>query len=85
MKSIPGFSAEAAVDSPRGHYARRAYTASAKLSSVQPQLQNGQCYCTEPDTRTVCTTSGCYEKKVCLQWFCPHQGGEWDPESGWLP
>lgn len=76
---IPEFTAEVSLGKSRGRYRVQISGASATRDSIQPQ--QGRCFCSEPDTRTVCTSPGhCYEKKVCLQWFCPGRGQEVDED-----
>lgn len=81
--NLPGFTSEASLGRPRGHYNAANLGGATNLGAVQPQ-QRG-CFCSEPDLRTVCTGSGasrrCVQKEVCLQWFCPGRGTDVDPED----
>ena len=82
--SLPGFTSELSLGKSRGHYAAT-FGGTTNPGAVQPQQQHQGCYCSEPDLRTVCTGSGasrrCVQQKVCLQWACPRQGTEVDPED----
>jgi hypothetical protein len=72
---IPEFSAEASLGKSRGHYQAQISVGSVSRGFV-PALSTTGCFCTEPDIKRVCTSSGyCYNQKVCLQWFCPSRGG----------
>jgi hypothetical protein len=79
---LPEFTAEVSLGRSRGKYYTPMLGASGNRAAIQPQAQ---CWCSEPDTRTVCTGSGasrhCHEKPVCLQWFCPGRGTDVDPED----
>ena len=82
----PGFSAEASLFKTARHYrtswngssvagAEHAMLQLTTMPRLTKQLPDGTvCWCSEPDIRTVCTSSGCREQEVCLQWFCP--GGQ---------
>jgi hypothetical protein len=88
--TLPGFNAEASLSKPGRHYRTTPMGfLSASQNHVAPQftkwrsmtkvLPDGTiCWCSEPDTSTVCTSSGCTEKLVCLQWICPPKGQELD-------
>ncbi len=78
---LPGFTSEVSLGRPRGSYCTPVFGGSTRSGVIQPQSQ--PCFCSEPDFRRVCTGSGasrrCYEKEVCLQWFCPGRGTVVDP------
>ena len=78
---LPEFTAEVSLGRSGGKYYTPMLGASGNPAAIQPQAQ---CFCSEPDTRTVCTGSGasrhCHEKPVCLQWFCPGRGQEVDED-----
>ena len=79
---LPEFTAEVSLGRSGRNYHAPIFGGSTNRGAIQPQAQ---CFCSEPDTRTVCTGSGssrhCSEKKVCLQWFCPGRGTDVDPED----
>ena len=78
--NMPGFTAEASLGNARGHYHTQISVGSISRGTVQPQFTS--CFCSEPDTREVCTSSGrCYEKQVCLQMFCSGVGSEIDEDG----
>lgn len=80
---IPGFTAQQALDRSLTQY-RTTSSDGYSTSSVRntyPQAsgipERHGCWCSEPDTRTVCDHRGnCFEKWVCLQWFCRHHESE---------
>lgn len=80
---IPGFTAQRALDLSLTQY-RTTASGGAGASSIRntyPQVsgipERHGCWCSEPDTRTVCDHRGnCFEKWVCLQWFCRHHESE---------
>lgn len=79
---IPEFTAALSLGKSRGHYSTRAFPGLIGSGSIQPQADWG-CWCSEPDIRRVCTSPGhCYNKIVCLQWFCPGGGGGIDDGDG---
>jgi len=66
---MPGFTAEKALSGPFMQYQPMSHHGGVSRRTVVPQL--GYCWCSEPDSYTVCDSRGnCYEKWVCLQWFC---------------
>lgn len=68
---IPEFTGEASLGKTRGHYQTQISVGSVSRGFV-PALSTAGCYCSEPDLKRVCTSSGqCYNEKVCLQWVCP--------------
>jgi hypothetical protein len=78
---IPEFTAEASLGKARGHYQAQISVGSLTPGFV-PALSTAGCYCTEPDIKRVCTSSGqCYNEKVCLQWFCPSRGSTIDDDD----
>ena len=75
---IPEFTASLSLGRPRGHYTQ-GFQVLSSGSSIQAQAQ---CFCSEPDFRTVCTSPGhCHQEEVCLQWFCPGRGSEIDDDD----
>jgi hypothetical protein len=77
---LPAFTADSALSPSLVHYRTGNHCGAITVSSVEPAIDG--CWCSEPDTRTVCNRRGsCYEKWVCLQWFCPNKGGEIDAEE----
>ena len=85
---MPTFSADRSLSRSPVHYRTGNHYGATTLSSVQPSWRSPHdpprpgCWCSEPDTRTVCDWRGnCYEKSVCLQWFCPRDGGDIDPSD----
>jgi hypothetical protein len=79
--TIPGFTSDASLYRSSERYRTQISrgTITLTLGTVQPQLENLPCWCSEPDVRRVCTRSGCYWKHVCLQISCPSRSGEIDP------
>lgn len=78
---IPEFTAEASLGNSRGHYQARISVGSVSGGFV-PALSTAGCYCTEPDIKRVCSSSGqCYNEQVCLQWFCPSKGDTIDDDD----
>jgi hypothetical protein len=76
---VPGFSAEASLGRSLRRYRAQISFGSVGSGSVQAQAA---CYCSEPDIRRVCTSTGqCHNEKVCLQWVCPSRGSTVDEDS----
>jgi hypothetical protein len=77
---IPRFSAAQSLSNrPRSYSARTQY-APSDAGPVQPQAN---CFCSEPDSRTVCRNHVCREVPVCLQWTCRGgDGGGGDIDGG---
>lgn len=80
---IPGFTAQQALDRSETQYRRTSFESdgTSSVRTLSPQAfgqaygipNKKDCWCSEPDMRTVCDHSGnCFEKLVCLQWFCPN-------------
>lgn len=85
---LPAFTADSSLSPSLMHYRTGNHCEAITVSSVEPSFRSPDdpprpgCWCSEPDTRTVCDWQGnCYEKWICLQWFCPREGGEIDPED----
>lgn len=77
---IPEFAAALSLGRTRGHYRAQGFQVLNSSNSIQSQAQ---CWCSEPDIRRVCTSPGhCYNKIVCLQWFCPGGGSDLDGDDG---
>jgi len=78
---LPQFTAEMSLGKSQGNYYGPGLQRATSGGAIQAQAQ---CFCSEPDTRTVCTGSGasrhCSEKPVCLQWFCPGRGSDVDDD-----
>ena len=84
---IPGFTAPQALDRSLTQY-RTKTSESDGAPSVRTIYLQGfgevygipnkkDCWCSEPDYLTVCDYNGnCFEKAVCLQWFCPKKYGK---------
>ena len=80
---MPGFTAQQALDPSLTQY-RMTSSVGNGASSVRNTYSQASgsperhgCWCAEPDTRTVCDRRGnCFEKWVCLQWFCRHHESE---------
>jgi hypothetical protein len=79
--NMPGFTAESSLGKVRGRYQTQISVGSVSRGLV-PALGTSGCYCTEPDIKRVCTSSGqCYNETVCLQWFCPSKGSTIDDDD----
>ena len=75
---LPEFTSEQSLGKAAGQYRTQASAGSTYRGLVQPQAQ---CFCSEPDFQRVCTSPGhCYNKQICLQWFCPSRGQEVDED-----
>jgi len=89
----PGFNADASLYKSSRHYRTTPMgSLSASQNYAVPQLKRPppitkvlkdgtSCWCSEPDTSTVCTSAGCTDKLICLQWFCPSKGGTLDDDD----
>jgi hypothetical protein len=76
---LPEFGAEAALERSRTHYYRSLKAGLAPSGAVRAQAS---CFCSEPDIKKVCTSSGhCSYQKTCLQWACPGRGREIDDDD----
>jgi hypothetical protein len=80
--SMPGFTAAQSLGAQIERYQQRASRRFLDHNSINAQAA---CYCSEPDTRTVCRRSGgrtsCREERVCLQYYCPRAGNSGDPRD----
>ena len=80
---IPEFTAARSLGDRIGWRKQPVSKGSSDDGSIQPQAA---CYCSEPDTRTVCRRSGnrthCREERVCLQYYCPGASSSGDFGSG---
>lgn len=81
---IPGFTAQESLRLSSGRYFAHGTRNSLEFGFVEaqtvPVMRKGNCWCDEPDTRTVCIGPVCHEVGVCLQWSCP--GGGLDDVPG---
>lgn len=67
---LPAFTADSALSPSLVHYRTGNHCGAITVSSVEPAGIG--CWCSEPDSRTVCNRRGsCYEKWFCGQMVCP--------------
>ncbi|MDQ2776566.1 MAG: hypothetical protein M3Y57_16860 [Acidobacteriota bacterium] len=88
-QKTPGFTAEDSLNAPRASYSTQTLNHSATSNIVRPQKftypKKGNCWCSEPDTKLVCTSPNvCHEVPVCLQYFCPGTGVSLDDVSDYF-